>query len=327
MNLHIPLTLSLLSAWTLAASAGCADLVRAYPDFLKGCSGNTLIWRDGTRMRYDDGKRKSFEQALNHPDPEDMFRYPYPRGAKGYNVPPPKNYDPGRIRYEPLFRKMYGNSASQVRHHLSTVNWFGQKIRVTTVNGVANRLRAVKRDLEREIRRNPRLKKYLTPIGGTFAWRHIAGTNRLSVHSFGAAMDINVKYSAYWRWNKGPYRYRNQIPLTIVKAFERHGFIWGGKWYHYDTMHFEYRPELLHARGSRGGGKSLAAPRPAPSRSSSPSASRSSSGAVYTVAPGDTLWSIARRHHVSVDALRRANNITDNTIRVGSRLKIPSSSR
>jgi hypothetical protein len=28
-----------------------------------------------------------------------------------------------------------------------------------------------------------------------------------------------------------------------VEIFERHGFIWGGKWYHYDTMHFEYRPE------------------------------------------------------------------------------------
>ncbi|MEJ2663631.1 MAG: M15 family metallopeptidase, partial [Spirochaetia bacterium] len=27
--------------------------------------------------------------------------------------------------------------------------------------------------------------------------------------------------------------------------FEKYGFIWGGKWYHYDTMHFEYRPELL----------------------------------------------------------------------------------
>ncbi|MDD5211432.1 MAG: M15 family metallopeptidase, partial [Sulfuricurvum sp.] len=25
----------------------------------------------------------------------------------------------------------------------------------------------------------------------------------------------------------------------------KYGFIWGGRWYHYDTMHFEYRPELL----------------------------------------------------------------------------------
>jgi peptidoglycan L-alanyl-D-glutamate endopeptidase CwlK len=32
-----------------------------------------------------------------------------------------------------------------------------------------------------------------------------------------------------------------------VTIFENHGFIWGGKWYHFDTMHFEYRPELLVA--------------------------------------------------------------------------------
>jgi hypothetical protein len=35
------------------------------------------------------------------------------------------------------------------------------------------------------------------------------------------------------------------MPREIVDIFERHGFIWGGRWYHYDTMHFEYRPELL----------------------------------------------------------------------------------
>jgi hypothetical protein len=39
--------------------------------------------------------------------------------------------------------------------------------------------------------------------------------------------------------------YRNVIPQGIVDIFEKHGFIWGGKWYHYDTMHFEYRPELV----------------------------------------------------------------------------------
>jgi hypothetical protein len=33
--------------------------------------------------------------------------------------------------------------------------------------------------------------------------------------------------------------------MAIVRVFERHGFIWGGRWRHYDTMHFEYRPELI----------------------------------------------------------------------------------
>jgi len=34
------------------------------------------------------------------------------------------------------------------------------------------------------------------------------------------------------------------MPQSVVDAFERQGFIWGGKWNHYDTMHFEYRPEF-----------------------------------------------------------------------------------
>jgi hypothetical protein len=36
-----------------------------------------------------------------------------------------------------------------------------------------------------------------------------------------------------------------RIPPEIVAGFERHGFIWGGRWAHFDTMHFKYRPELL----------------------------------------------------------------------------------
>ncbi len=44
---------------------------------------------------------------------------------------------------------------------------------------------------------------------------------------------------------RGKHPFRNRIPLGIVTICEKHGFIWGGTWYHGDTMHFEYRPELL----------------------------------------------------------------------------------
>jgi D-alanyl-D-alanine carboxypeptidase len=43
----------------------------------------------------------------------------------------------------------------------------------------------------------------------------------------------------------GRHFHRNRLPFDIVQIFEKHGFIWGGKWGHFDTMHFEYRPELL----------------------------------------------------------------------------------
>jgi peptidoglycan LD-endopeptidase CwlK len=77
---------------------------------------------------------------------------------------------------------------------------------------------------------------------------------RLSTHSFGITIDINTDFSNYWQWDNKVWKtkgedmdfpYINRIPLGIVKVFEKHGFIWGGKWYHYDSMHFEYRPELL----------------------------------------------------------------------------------
>lgn len=216
-------------------------LVKAYSQ-IKKCRNNKIIWQDGTSMIYDDGKKETFEKVLKQADIEDSFHHSYTKGKYSH---PPKNYDPGRYRNDKFFRKMYGNSASEVKKKLTTISWFGQKIQVTTVNDVHKKLKKVEGDLKRLVVKKPKLKKFLTPTSGTFKWRVIAGTKRLSVHSFGAAIDINVKYSAYWRWSKGEYKYRNQIPIEIVKIFEKHGFIWGGKWYHYDTMHFEYRPELL----------------------------------------------------------------------------------
>jgi|GEM_PF-645494 len=44
---------------------------------------------------------------------------------------------------------------------------------------------------------------------------------------------------------------KNSLEQDVVfvvdhfKVFEKHGFIWGGRWKHYDTMHFEYRPEFF----------------------------------------------------------------------------------
>jgi hypothetical protein len=73
------------------------------------------------------------------------------------------------------------------------------------------------------------------------------------MHSFGMTIDVNVEFSDYWRWaikaeeddGSRVIEYKNRIPMELVAIFEEQGFIWGGKWYHFDTMHFEYRPELL----------------------------------------------------------------------------------
>jgi hypothetical protein len=75
-----------------------AVLVAAYPDFLSRYDGNDIVWKDGTRMAFDDGRgAKDFETLLAAPDLEDMFYAPYPPGRTG--TPPAFNVDPGRVRY------------------------------------------------------------------------------------------------------------------------------------------------------------------------------------------------------------------------------------
>jgi hypothetical protein len=241
----------LILSWLTPGRADPAldALVAAYPDYLAGYEGNELLWKDGTRMPISDGRdHKSFEQLLDNPDIKDQFAYPYPLG--GDLKTPAANEDPGRIRNEPFFLKMYGDCRKgEVTKRMKPVAWMpasrGGTVRVTTVNGVNEKLAAVVKDLERLPQA---MMKYLVPSAGAYNCRPIANTNRLSVHAFAAAIDINTKFSDYWEWSKGKdgrFVWKNRVPAVIAEAFEQHGFIWGAKWFHFDTMHFEYRPELI----------------------------------------------------------------------------------
>jgi peptidoglycan LD-endopeptidase CwlK len=224
--------------------------LRAYPKFFSGYKDNTLLFRDGGGIQFDDGRSKTYEELLSNPDPEDELSQAYPTGPQSYSAPA-VNFDPGRYRCAALFKKMYGMNAKEVESHLVVIPWLPHSthnsVRITRVNGVDRQLEAISAELDQL---PPEEKRYVLKTGGTFNWRPIAGSDQLSAHSFGIAIDIDPDYSDYWRWNApGDHEktipYKNRIPHRIVEIFERHGFIWGGKWYHYDTMHFEYRPELL----------------------------------------------------------------------------------
>lgn len=245
-------TFLLLGMAEQGRAASVDDLVRAYPEALSGFDGVNLIWRDGTRMPVGEGlPRLTGEAALEHGSILDQLALPYPAGAP---LLPPQD-DPGRVRNMAFFEKMYGDCrAGQVAPKLAPIVWlpksWGHEVTITTVNGVDRALAAVSRELD-EL--PPADKRYLYPIGGTYKCRDIAGSEQASMHAWGAAIDINTASSDYWRWAEakgGHPVYRNRIPPEIVAVFERHGFIWGGRWAHFDTMHFEYRPELLGDQSS-----------------------------------------------------------------------------
>lgn len=159
-----------------------------------------------------------------------MFDVPYRTGP----IVPPED-DPGRRRLEPLFDATYGDDAAKVEAALVPVQLGPLTVRIHRRAAAPLRRVAARLDAKEPV---------LQKTGGTFNWRTIAGTTDRSTHSWGIAIDLDPARSAYWR-NDTPTRWRNQIPQAVVDAFEAEGFIWGGRWLHYDTMHFEYRPELL----------------------------------------------------------------------------------
>jgi hypothetical protein len=235
------------SVWATERRSDALDaLVAAYPDALARHDGTYLYWKDGTRMPVGAGEpEKSFEQRLRQPSILDQFYQRYPAGA--LVGAPAKDFDPGRYRNEAFFRKLYGDCRrGEVSPQLVSVPWFpkGHAVRVTKLHGVAMQLAKV----AAEIDKLPEpIKRAAYPTAGTYACRNVLDTGLTSVHAYAAAIDLSRKVSDYWAWQPraAEPRYRNRMPLEIVEIFERHGFIWGGRWYHYDTMHFEYRPELL----------------------------------------------------------------------------------
>ena len=194
-----------------------------------------------------------------------------------------RSFNPGRTRFEPLFRAVYGGSWREVRSNLVAVKFLNQWVRFNRHNGAAAALAAVGRDLALAVGSDPGLRAYLEPWLSqrvdlsqmTFVWRNILDTNRMSSHAYGIAIDLYDSRNAaptYWLWELAKQRAETsgfwgrlshplssireeqtadfapqpfvRVPASLIEIFERHKFIWGGKWFFFDAMHFEYRPEF-----------------------------------------------------------------------------------
>lgn len=203
-----------------------------------------LIFTDGRRVLYRDAPQGAMTPGLPARAPADVaasMAQPYP--LEPQRPPTPPGFAPGRERPYDLLTALYGGSREGVNAGLVTLPWQGRPVRLS--GPAAEALERVARRLAPVLAERPDLEPYLRSEGG-FAWRRIAGENRLSAHAFGIALDLNAKLGPYWRWSRQrPHPRQQDYPPEIVAAFEAEGFIWGGKWHEYDLMHFEYRPELI----------------------------------------------------------------------------------
>ncbi len=69
-------------------------------------------------------------------------------------------------------------------------------------------------------------------LGDALAFRKKKAGHELSTHAWGVALDLNPALGPFGKPCK-------KYPKVIVDAFERRGFVWGGRWVRQDGMHFQ----------------------------------------------------------------------------------------
>ena len=224
----------------------------AYPDIRNLETDNQgrqwLFFANGNRVLYRAAASEKilspFANSSAIPGTADIaesMAEPYPLEPERPSTP--KGFAPGRLRAYDLLEALYGADKKTVSSRLCTIAWQGKPVRLSASAALA--LHRVSERLAVLLAEKPHLRSYLANEGG-FAWRRIAGEQRLSAHAFGIALDLNAQLAPYWRWSSlKPHPRQLDYPSEIVTAFEAEGFIWGGKWHEYDLMHFEYRPELI----------------------------------------------------------------------------------
>jgi flavodoxin len=241
--------------------------------------GDWTLEMDGVLWRYAQGRFLPPEDADRPEDFRPLFLYRYsPEAPAGPGEASPwqdradrlisrrpsgsyslyrLNVNPGAVR-SPFFAAIWqAHTRAEAFSRQKWIDFLGWPVRIhQDIEAPLGRVEARIRELAKSDPEIPLWLNTLASITG-WNWRNVAGSANLSFHSYGAAVDLLMKpqvgKETYWQWTASrgidwrsvPAENRLNPPVAVIRAFEEQGFIWGGRWTRYDTMHFEYHPELL----------------------------------------------------------------------------------
>ncbi|MDR0290203.1 MAG: M15 family metallopeptidase [Treponema sp.] len=251
-------------------------LAAAYPDRIERAefhNGDWTVLMGGTRYYFAEGRllpEELRDKAADYsPQPfynyiEDLpaWRTPSAEEAERYRSMG-ENRSRNPIRRSPLFfdALWQANTRAESERRTKPLAFLGSSVRVH--EGIHEKLKLVEERILAAARSDSQVRSWISGINTVqgWNWRSVADIPSRSYHSYGVAVDILPKSlggkETYWLWaarNRPewwniPYSDRFHPPIAVIRAFEANGFIWGGKWLFFDTMHFEYRPEIIMLSG------------------------------------------------------------------------------
>ncbi|MCL2880998.1 MAG: M15 family metallopeptidase [Treponema sp.] len=251
-------------------------LASAYPGIIDSVQFRDNDWAVSMRgvwYYYAGGKLLPGELMANAAEFDPQPFYNYPKEMPPWRAPSAeeaariKNMAANRGKNPPkrsqyFFDELWrARSKDESYDRVKSIHFLGLSVLVHY--SILENLSLVEEQILTAAKTDPELRAWIANIKSLegWNWRPIADTRTRSFHAYGAAVDILMKSAGgketYWMWAARskpdwwnvPYSQRLNPPDTVIKAFESRGFVWGGKWLYFDTMHFEYRPEILILSG------------------------------------------------------------------------------
>jgi hypothetical protein len=251
-------------------------LVAAYPERIGRVElrdGDWAVSLEGEWYYYAGGRLlpEALRDSASSYDPQPFYNYPSElspwkevspeEAARFRDMADSRSRNPPR-RSQHFFDALWrARTREEAYERVKTLRFLGHSVMVHY--SILEELSLVEERILREAKTDPQLRSWVNSVNTLegWNWRSIAETQSRSFHAYGAAIDILPKSlggrETYWLWtarNKPEwwnisYSQRFHPPDAVIRAFEAYGFIWGGKWIFFDTMHFEYRPEILILSG------------------------------------------------------------------------------
>ncbi|MDH3207177.1 MAG: M15 family metallopeptidase [Gemmatimonadota bacterium] len=231
--------------------------IEAYRELIDSVryDGRDVVFSLGRGPIHFQGGRMLGADRLDRTEQCDPIFYPYSLEPLTRPLPPPVE------RPTPctdLLESLWGKSEREIRGHGRSVSFLDHRMFVNEL--LVDPLAAIERDILAAAARDTSIATWVAQLDITysFADREIAGSETRSYHAWGLAIDlVPSSYdggAVYWRWSRVfnredwhqiPIEGRWSPPQYVIETFEDHGFVWGGKWAHFDVIHFEYRPAVL----------------------------------------------------------------------------------
>ncbi|MBD3799832.1 MAG: hypothetical protein IE883_08210 [Epsilonproteobacteria bacterium] len=113
--------------------------VEGYPNLVVSANEHEIILKSGEKFPYrTTASKETWNQKIDNADLATQLEQSYDAG--GFETPPPYLHSPGRLRYQPFFKSLYGKDKKSIEKNLVTIEWptlkGNTKLQVSKVDGV-----------------------------------------------------------------------------------------------------------------------------------------------------------------------------------------------